>query len=332
MSEKQVIIADSTQIDAFMTCERLWNYAHRLRLAPASNAGARSSDAMNMGTLGHSFMERYYKDIDRSIELALEYDPDNETCECGHKFNQHLHPTHEIEDHGCLICNAIDTKEYCAGWRPKLFPLDALKRNEVRQRFREYCYTYSRGNDIVPASPESVEVGFSHKLYEDDDYLFVLEGRFDIADATISGMPCIVDHKFQLRKHDIYKKSIQFRNYAMVKRVTMLVVNYVRLSKTVDKDTFKRDIASFTAEEHTAWEQELISIYKRMALAVYGGSSSKYVSYDIKSGEFEPRWSSCSGRFGYACDFTPLCEELNPQLKAMKQQTMYQIKPEWKPW
>src|SRR5690348_15830065 len=91
------------------------------------------------------------------------------------------------------------------------FRIDALLSQQVKTRFREYCYTYIN-NDVIPASPEHVEVGFSEVVYESASRLYLLEGRIDIM-GTLQGLNTIVDLKFQGRTRELYKKSIQFRNY-----------------------------------------------------------------------------------------------------------------------
>jgi hypothetical protein len=167
-------------------------------------------------------------------------------------------------------------------------------------------------------SPDFVEVGFSEPIYEDSDRLYVLEGRIDLL-GSLQGLNCVIDHKFQFRKRDLYRKTIQFRNYAMIIKRPMLIANYVGLTKKVDKDTFRRVISSFTAFEHNAWKQRLIRMFDKMAEAI----SHEY---------YEQRWSACPGKFGHECQFTTLCEESNSQLIEIKKATMFKQRAEWKPW
>lgn len=307
---KKTLILDSSQIDAFLTCPQLWEYGYKDRLAPIS--AAKTSEAMAMGTLGHKFLEIYYKERarkvtqDEAIEKALAFEP-------------------EAEER-CSLCDASREEHELIPedkhiFQPKPFPLEKPKRAFVAQRFREYCYTYSQ-KDIVPISSDHVEVGFSYKLYEDDECLYVLEGRMDLL-GQYGDNPIWMDHKFQLRSRDLYKKSIQFRNYAMVARetagITMGMVNYIRMTKEITKDTLKREMITFSKPELDYWKYNLIDIFHEIAKAV---GDNKY----------EKNYSSCSGKFGYPCDFTPLCEEYVPGIIEAKRNTLYTIKKEWKPW
>ena len=135
-----------------------------------------------------------------------------------------------------------------------------------------------------------------------------------------------MDHKFQLRSRDLYKKTIQFRNYALVMYETMGIttgiVNYVRLTKSVTKDTFKRELTQFNSLELAEWKRNLISIYDSIF-------DSILIVYE---GIYDKNWSACSGKFGYPCDFTPLCEEYNEDIKKAKQTQLYTVREEWKPW
>lgn len=297
---KQILILDSTQIDAYLTCPQLWQYGQKERLTPMG--GPSTGEAMAMGTYGHKLLEIYYKTVGsqiRKVCAAEAFKPDDETCLlCGKSKEEHT------GDNTCTF-------------EGKPFPLTGPSRSLVLRRFREYTYTYAN-KDFKPTSPEHVEVGFSHKVYEDDDFLFILEGRID-GMGSFDGHPVWWDHKFQLRSRDLYKKSIQFRNYAMATGMTMGLVNYIRLTKEVTKDTFKRDIISFYTAELRWWREELIDIYKDIAVSV--GLDS-----------FKKNYSACSGKFGYPCDFTPLCEELLPEIGKAKKEQLYTIREEWKPW
>jgi hypothetical protein len=317
---KQTLILDSTQIDAFLTCPQLWDYGQKQRLSPAT--GAPTGEAMLMGTYGHKLLELYYKakaegkSQVQAIGAAEEFDPDRETCECNKpEFDEYHDFTTAIAERPL----DIDIKYH--PFKPKPFPLEKPKRYEVLQRFREYSYTYTT-NDIEPLSSAHVEVGFSHLLYEDSERVYILEGRIDNI-GKISGQQVWQDHKFQLRARDLYKKSIQFRNYSLVMYETMGIctgiVNYIRLTKGITKDTFKRELTQFNGLELKLWKTELIVIFNKILDAQ-------------NSNGYKQNWSACSGKFGYPCDFTPLCEEYNADIVKAKKQQLYTVREEWKPW
>src|SRR5712692_881210 len=91
---KQVLVADSTQINSFLECERLWNYTHRERLALRE---VRPSYSKQMGSYGHKLLEIYYRacangccSSEMAMKAALAFDFDNWMCDCGHSSSNHL--------------------------------------------------------------------------------------------------------------------------------------------------------------------------------------------------------------------------------------------------
>lgn len=279
---KQTVILDSTQISAFLECERIWQFAYRENLTLTAAA---PKIPMAQGTYGHKLLELYYK----------------------------------AKASGCDTTAArLTALEFKL---PEDFPFkqDSPEAQIVRKRFNEYIFTYLKG-DITPINSEAIELGFSHKLYEDEYYLFILEGKIDLI-GEIHGIKCFMDHKFQARRHDLYSKSVQFRNYALVTGYNTAVINYIRLTKEVTGETYQRSLASFTSHEMRCWKDALIGIFRRVADSIYE--------------QPKPNWSACSGKYNYNCEFTSLCEELLPldnSLIKAKKETLYQIKQEWKPW
>lgn len=311
---KQTLVMDSSQLATYLECPTLWGYGYKDSI---SRIDAPPSDPISMGTYIHKLLEIYYKGIAHGygmsacIEQALNFNPDLETCTCGHARENHF----ILPELDPLNCNESSCS--CTMFIPKAFPLDITQRKLVKDRFTVHCYTYSKG-DFLPLSPDHVEVGFSHKLYEDDEKLYVLEGRIDVL-GTFSGVTgAIMDHKAQLRKRDLYKKAMQFRNYSLVTGASLLIINYVRLTKEVTKDTYSRVVANFSPLEQEWWRGELIKLYDKILRE--------------RQQPLEQRWDSCSGKFGYECQFTPLCEEFNSGVREVKKQMLYHPKAVWRPW
>lgn len=317
----QTLNIDSSQISSFLTCPRQWYYGYSRRLTSISGP---PSEAMVLGTYGHRLLDIYYKaraegkTIPESSAMAWDFEPEQETncLKCkGERRNLTVEgycPLQNPEDEGHLF-------------EPTPFPLSADGRKLVKKRFLEYTCVYVQ-NDIIPLSPDHVEVGFTHPLYEDKDFLFALEGRMDLL-GSLYGNDIIMDHKFQMRKHDLYTKSIQFRNYALVAGLDHFVINYIRLNKESTNDTYNRTLIPFTKPEHEQWRVNLISIFKRMARMIAEAESDEHF---WKKNVSEPNWAACGGSFGYPCNFTPLCNE--PGLVDAKIPILYHIKEEWKPW
>lgn len=304
---KQTLILDSSQIDTYLGCPTEWLYSYKESLTQTDD----DKSAMAMGTLGHKWLEYYYDFRARNASVA-------DAVQHANQINPDI-----------LDVDPEDKGE---------FPLDAEKRAQVRKRCQEYWMTYSQ-NDYIPdykctydieidpisSLPRDVqhkvpliEQGFSYKLLETPEYLFILEGRIDFI-GSHNNTTFFMDHKFQLRERKLYSKSIQFRNYALATGLNLGIINYIRLHKEASNKTFIREPISFGSYELKVWRSELINIYVEIANAV-------------KHNEFPKRWSSCSGKFGYPCKFTHICEEPNIQTAQLIKIQNYKKKKEWKPW
>jgi hypothetical protein len=167
-----------------------------------------------------------------------------------------------------------------------------------------------------------VEVGFSHNLYEDDEKLYILEGKMDLV-MPHRGMQTWCDHKFQLSAHELYEKDIQFRNYDLVAQAVVACINYIRLTKKVDTTTYVRKWFGFAKPERDFWRRRLIGIYDKML---------EYERNGITPNDYQ--WNMCKGKFKNSkCAFTPICEESYlPDVAKQKKISLYHITPKWRPW
>lgn len=299
---KQTLILDSSQVSAFYECETMWELSYKENLTLNNNL----REDMELGTYGHKLMEIYY------TNLGLGMKSDEIIDECRKWHNECL----ELGDD---------------------FWLSKEGRNKVWERWYLYWMKYSRkGSDIdVALGPPIhkinedftdsmepnplVEKGFSFELLNNSEYLFILEGRVDLL-GYLNGTYCFVDHKFQGRKRELYPKSIQFRNYSLALDLPLGIINYVRFAKEIDpKETFRREIIQFPKWERDWWREELITMFKRIAIAQ-------------RDGEYAHNYSACPGKYGYRCQFTHICEEHNADTIVNIKNLKYEKKQEWHPW
>lgn len=308
---KLIIEMDSTQLAAFSTCERIWNYAYRQGLQPVT-AKDGVSDPIMMGTYMHTMAEIYYRErvhgmlVNNALELALNVDMDSRFCACNHEPAQHA------ADGG--KCEQVDCKCEKLIYAP--FPLEKPKMSEVRERFSLYAYTYSN-HDFTIEREDQLELGFAELLEETDEHLFILTGRIDVAYPKIGGDTFgFIDHKLQTNKHALHKKRLQFRNYGMVTGAKMAMINYFRMAKNVDKQTFERVIIPYEIGEHVWWRGELIKLFNRVKQARITGT-------------YMPNWDTCEGRWG-VCQFDPICSA--PRRELITIEAFYRARPEWRPW
>lgn len=308
---RQTVIADSSQLSTIFECEQKHAYEYVESLTEINQQKPELTfqvpDKIAMGSLGHKYLEIYYKclgtskDAELAARTALDFDPDKE--------------------------DKVDPE----------FPLDPKNRKIVRDRFCDYLLKYSAGDYSVGTRyvteiqvqdgwlkdvqvPESlVEQGFSYELYNTSEYLFVLEGRIDFIGHQ-RGESLWMDHKWQLRQRNLYGKSIQFRNYALVTGFPLGVINYVRLKDKVDATTLVRQPIAFNPGEMRAWKEELTEMYIHIA------KRQRQADYP------QQNRSACPGKFGYECQFTSLCDLYDPRQRQSQKQLYFTKKKEWKPW
>lgn len=326
-SNKFTLILDSTQLANYFACPAMWYLGDRRLLIRSDiqvKDDAKDDSALDMGTYFHKMAELYYRtyrfqyDASNALEYALTVDMDKTHCECKHSIEHH---SCETTPGACSIASCM-----CGQFTPRPFPLGAIKRSAVKDRFREYVYVWNAKGDFDVPSPDYVEVGFSECLYEDSERIFIIEGRMDIARCNYNGTECVVDHKLQVRRKDHYLKRIQYRNYSMVAHLPFLIVNYIRMAKEASSETFKRSIASFTMPEQIHWRKQLIKTYHDI---------SNYLMYGENDHLPPQNWGNCeTGNGYYACQFTPLCEEtyLGKEMMQNRIEQLYQIRPQWTPW
>lgn len=302
---KFTLILDSSQIGNFLTCNEKWNLASRELIRIKRTKEFR--EAMMMGTYGHAILDSYYKakaagkNYSLALSEALRFDIDQYYCQCGLLVSQHP----------CAECSNLEIVP---------FELSKEKRKIVTDRIQLYAHHWnSLGMDFIPVNQESVEVGFSVKLFEDSERLFILEGRIDLI-ATLQGLNCIVDHKFQSKETDLYHNSIQFKNYCLAAHVPMLIINYIRFAAAAKQTTFVRSIVSRTSQDNQNWHGELIQIYNKIAHIIMNNQS------------FEKNWNSCGGQWGQVCEFAQLCECYDSDVRRTRKEQLYEPRVQFKPW
>lgn len=297
---RQTVIIDSSGLAEFGDCPRKYELTNIEQLTPSVNV----REDFAMGTYGHKLLEIYYQ-------------------------NFHLNTNDRLK------------KVYDFQPAPD-FPLSKEKRIAVEDKFKVYWMTYLQ-NDIIPdCIPQEilieypnysykhgawridtkqiplVEQGFSYPVLDTKEYLFVLEGKIDVL-GTLGGMPCFMDHKWQGRENKLYIKKIQFRNYALASGRRLCIVNYIRLHKGVNDNTFVRDVVSFNDRDiEYYWRQELIEMFIKVAKARLNG--------------YDKQRSSCDGKYGYPCHFTKICDEYNENIVVNIKNTQYVKKEQWRPW
>lgn len=307
---KQILVLDSSQISTFLECPQKQEYRYAQNLVPidpSTGSAVGVSDKIQAGTLGHRYLEIYYnilassKDATIATRRSLDFDLD-------------AHPNAERE-----------------------FPSDPTLRKKIKERFRDYLvfyagrdYTVALGNtkkvgvidgqlaDIYEPKP-LVERGFSFKLLDTPEYLFVLEGRIDFI-GSANGELFFMDHKWQFSESELYSKSVQFRNYALVTGLSLGIINYIRLHNSVGPKTFVRQPLCFSAADSLHWKNELIEIYTHIAK-----------QQSAEGRPFKNRFA-CAGRFNKLCPFISLCDALSENERHFLKESRFTTCEPWHPW
>lgn len=313
---RQTLILDSSQLTDFGVCGMYWHLKNSelLELIPRDDVAERED--MERGTFGHKLLEIYYR---RTALGATEV----EAMEMSLKYRIPEGQKQISEENIKLVRKRF--VDYVMKWSigHDFHPHVRKNINHKYEKGLGTCRICDASVlDSVDCSNEPlVEMGFSYPILDTPRFLFILEGKIDLLGSQ-GGMKVFVDHKFQGRRHDLYEKSIQFRNYALVAGCDMGIINYIRLHKDLKDDTLVRKVITFNAAERQAWKEQLIETFHQIAARVDRGMTPRQ----------DCNFSQCGGRFGVPCEFTQLCEESNPYLKDRLVQIKYRKKQKWHPW
>ena len=185
------------------------------------------------------------------------------------------------------------------------FPISQEDKMLILTRFAEYVSHYR--NEMH--QPVGIEVGFSEKLYENDSFIFIYEGRVDwIGKTFVEKMGRILhfeDHKTRSQNYELDVQKNQFYGYAwMMKKVFGKdydgwgSVNYFGLqadkSQKMRKDgsLFERVWFQFSDKEILQWEKDTIFWFFRIAQAMLHNVF--------------PRTWQCDRKFG-VCPMKKIC-------------------------
>src|ERR1035437_770213 len=281
----QTLIMDSSQLSNWHGCHQEWAFRGLVQINKKDPAETlRPSEAIAAGSLGHKYLEIYYatlaatQDGGLAAKTALAFDPNKAGDADKHQFP--LDPNLQDKVHDRII-------DYFMMYSPERDYKPAWKRKPICVTVKKcrLCGAIRNGKPLpLPASgcqhevvetladsyvrDSLIEKGFSYKLYESSQYLFVLEGRIDFMGEAQDGTLLWMDHKFQFREHQLYAKSLQFKNYSLATGLNMAVINYVRLHDKIGPKTFVRQPLSFSSMEMRQWTEELIDIYVTIAKTI----------------------------------------------------------------
>jgi hypothetical protein len=243
--------------------------------------------AMERGTLFAKFLEILYKNRIRPRQMFKRV------------LNNPLLWTRELEEK----CNISQSEAY-----------------DVYAVMKAYALNW-KGRDWEPIA---VEKGFSKIIYEDDENLFVWEGRPDLVAkephsgpdlvTPINGELIVCDHKTQGRANSIYQFNNQSRGYLWATGATKFAYNYITFTKTAQ---FRREVFPFTPAQIEDWRQSTIEWLFRVKEA------------KLKA-KFLPSWN-CSTIYG-PCEFHRICEQPKPEIKSFTIKSQFKVRKLYRSW
>lgn len=306
MNNKKVITLDSSQLTTFNECPTMWNYGsvNRLVPKPIENNFPKDEEKMDSkaaGSYGHKVLEFYYDGIKNGVE---QYTAFNDAIDIFHK-------------------DWDQTEEELSKLHDVVTTLGGDNIAIINKRLQEYTWFYTKD-----FNPEALEVGFSKVIYEDAERVYILEGRIDFLGTSCDGgTPLFMDHKLQFKRSSLYTGSIQFRNYALATELEFGIVNYIRMAKNPDRNTFVRAPISYSKLQMDAWRRELLGSFRLVE------QYQDFLTLGIadEEGKYKRR-SSCPGRFNYPCPYITLCDEPIAELVQIKIKQSFEVKEEWRPW
>lgn len=182
------------------------------------------------------------------------------------------------------------------------FPHLTTEQNDFLEvRFLRYHKHYENDSYITV----TVETGFSKILYEDDNYLFIYEGRPDWVfklNNNIDSILGIADHKSQSRYYDYYFYNDQALGYCWAAGTQLFTYNYFGLQETGSPDSwFRRPKKIFQPQEIKEWEAETVNWYFDIAQH-YGSPQEQFKQLP----HWKKSWQCQNG--GGICEFARICE------------------------
>lgn len=306
---KKNVIMDSQVLTTLMTCGRLTDFRFNMSLQSIKG----KSNSLECGSIVHTFMEYYYKNIINGIDktkalgfgmaaaelyirgcqMCTDFVPTPEFPKppCGHKVNEFQGVKNTPKD----------SEAHKTGWSW------ALKTCE------QYVEFYKNDHWV----PLEVEIVKQKVLYEDDEIRIMWKAKLDLtADTNQSILP--IDHKTMKQQRPNNSLNNQFIGQCHIMNTRNMVINKIGFQTSLKpEERFTRSIISYSAPRLMEWASDTLPFYARMLLMY------------AETGYFPPNYSNCEGKYG-PCPFKGVCES-DPGMREEELKLNFVVGPEWNP-
>lgn len=270
MSSKVNIVMDMSQYDMFLLCPYRFRNRYKLNLGTTE-----SNDNLERGTLIHIACETYYE----SLRTGAKYD---------YAVNSAMLKLKEA----FVIESNLDNDE-------------ANRIIETMEEYFDYWRVADQSFEIL-----GVEEPFLYLLYEDDEVRIHLAGKIDlrIRDNKYDNVP--YDHKSFKRSGPVNSLSNQFKNYCVVSKSNILIVNRIGMQKTLKPhEKFLRVPLSYDHLIFDAWKKNVVV------------NIMHYLQCEAEN-VWPTNETSCD-KFNRQCEYKAVCESSGEEAKIFKLNTQY---------
>ena len=310
MGGKTNVILDATMLTSLMSCGRLTDF----RFNHNFQAIGGKSNSLECGSLVHTFLEYYYKNIikgyskDKAMAFAFVmaemYIKGCHQCQkfvatdevpkplCGHKPNEFPG----------LFNTPKDSEGYKTGWQWVLDTLD------------QYCAFY-RNDHWVPLE---IEVVKKEILYEDDEVRILWKAKIDMVSDTNQGI-FSVDHKTMKQRRDTNSMNNQFMGQCFLMKTQKVFLNKIGFQTSLKpEEKFTRPPVSYSSPRLFEWQSETLPYWAKVMIMY------------AETGHWPPNFTQCESKYGNCPFYENICSA-DPGMREEELKKYFIIGDPWNP-
>ncbi len=224
---KKNIILDATMLSTIMSCGRLTDFRFNHHFQSLDG----KSPSLEMGSIVHTYMEKYYQSI---IDGINKKDAHGYGMTAATIYSNSSEVSNSSDDDKAL---ALDTCE-------------------------QYNAHYVNDHWV----PLETEVVKKEVVYEDDEIRLMWAAKLDLVVDTNNGI-VPVDHKTMKQNRDSLSLNNQFLGQCLLMKTRYMVVNKVGFQKTLPAaKKFTRASINYTANRMNEWQSTILPYWAKIMM------------------------------------------------------------------